>query len=200
MKAEETMTGKSILDIDSNEKERSIATLVTAFVHCPFSRWMLPDPEQYLEYFPKILLTGGSSAFESGTAHRTEDFLATAIWLAPGTSADEEAMGNLMQEAISPDRRDEVFAVAEQIGLSHPKSDHWYLLSVGVDPTCQGCGYGSALLKSGLEVCDRYQMISCLESANERNIPLYERFGFEVTGEIQAGSSPTIYPMVRMPR
>lgn len=194
------MAEKSVIDIDASEKERSIATLVTAFARCPFSRWMLPDPGQYLESFPKILLTSGNSAFESGTAHRTEDFLAVALWLAPGARADEEAMGNLMQEAISRDRRDEVFAVAEQIALSHPKSDHWYLLSVGVDPTCQGRGYGSALLKSGLEVCDRHQLVACLESANARNIPLYERFGFEVTGEIQAGSSPTIYPMVRMPR
>jgi hypothetical protein len=31
-------------------------------------------------------------------------------------------------------------------------------------------------------------------------VPLYERHGFEVVGSIQAGSSPTIVPMLRRPR
>jgi hypothetical protein len=31
-------------------------------------------------------------------------------------------------------------------------------------------------------------------------VPLYERHGFEVLGSIQAGSSPTVVPMLRRPR
>jgi hypothetical protein len=39
-----------------------------------------------------------------------------------------------------------------------------------------------------------------LESANPRNISLCLRHGFVAVGEIQAGSSPTVVPMLRLPR
>jgi ribosomal protein S18 acetylase RimI-like enzyme len=58
-------------------------------------------------------------------------------------------------------------------------------------------GYGSALLGHCLEVCDHGHVAAYLEATNLANIPLYERFGFRVTGEIQAGSSPAITPMFR---
>jgi hypothetical protein len=36
--------------------------------------------------------------------------------------------------------------------------------------------------------------------SNPANVPLYRRHGFEVIGEIQVGSSPTIFQMIRHPR
>ncbi len=65
----------------------------------------------------------------------------------------------------------------------------------------QGWGHGSARLRRhALEQCDRDGVIAYLESSNPRNIPLYERHGFASLGSIQAGSSPTIVPMLRRPR
>jgi len=72
--------------------------------------------------------------------------------------------------------------------------------AIGVEPLSQGKGYGSALLKRGLEVCDRDHVAAYLEATNPANIPLYRRFGFEVVGEIQSGSSPVINPMFRAAR
>ena len=43
----------------------------------------------------------------------------------------------------------------EQMGAYHPQAPHWYLPMIGVDPPYQGKGYGGALLKYGLEQCDR---------------------------------------------
>ena len=59
---------------------------------------------------------------------------------------------------------------------------------------------GSALLRYALEQCDRDGMPAYLESSNPRNIPLYQRHGFEIIGTIQAGSSPTVVPMLRRAR
>jgi hypothetical protein len=50
------------------------------------------------------------------------------------------------------------------------------------------------------EICDRDGVLAYLESSNLRNVPLYERHGFEAMGTIQAGGSPTIVPMLRKPR
>jgi GNAT superfamily N-acetyltransferase len=63
----------------------------------------------------------------------------------------------------------------------------------------QGRGHGAALLRYALERCDRDGVAAYLESSNARNVPLYERHGFVAMGSIQAGSSPTVIPMLRRP-
>jgi ribosomal protein S18 acetylase RimI-like enzyme len=76
----------------------------------------------------------------------------------------------------------------------HPKESHWYLPLIGVDPSHQGKGVGSALMKHALAACDRDGIIAYLESSNPRNVSLYERHGFEVIGEIQSGTLPILRP------
>jgi len=71
---------------------------------------------------------------------------------------------------------------------------------LGVDPARQGNGYGTALLAETLRQVDELHMVSALESTNIANVPLYERFGFEVTGEIRAGDIPPMYAMTRRAR
>jgi len=87
--------------------------------------------------------------------------------------------------------------VLEQIGLHHIEEPHWYLPMIGVDPSRQGQGLGSALLAHALARCDAEHMPAYLESSNPATVPLYQRHGFRVTAEIQAGASPVIYPMLR---
>jgi hypothetical protein len=43
-------------------------------------------------------------------------------------------------------------------------------------------------------------MPAYLEATSARNLPLYQRHGFEALGTIQAGDSPVITPMLRRPR
>jgi GNAT superfamily N-acetyltransferase len=61
----------------------------------------------------------------------------------------------------------------------------------------QGNGYGSALLQASLARCDADGVPAYLEATSERNVPLYERYGFVKLGTIQAGSSPPLTPMLR---
>jgi GNAT superfamily N-acetyltransferase len=70
----------------------------------------------------------------------------------------------------------------------------------GVDPAHQGKGLGGVLMRHATDICDRDGVLAYLESSNLRNVPLYERHGFEILGTIQAGSSPVITPMLRKPR
>ena len=57
-----------------------------------------------------------------------------------------------------------------------------------------------APMTPAIERGDDDSPIACLESTNPRNLSLYERHGFEIVGQIQAGPSPTLYPMVRETR
>jgi ribosomal protein S18 acetylase RimI-like enzyme len=184
----------------SSDYDRTIASLVAAFIADPFIRWMFPDSKQYFYYFPLDLKYFAGGAFENSSAYRSDDFKGAALWLPPGVGPDEEALSAVMQEGVAAELQEEVFAVLEQVGAGHPEEAHWYLPSIGVEPRSQGMGYGSTLLARGLEVCDRDHVSAYLEVTNPANIPLYQRFGFEVTGQIQAGSSPAITPMFRAAR
>jgi ribosomal protein S18 acetylase RimI-like enzyme len=88
------------------------------------------------------------------------------------------------------------FAQAETL---HPKEPHYYLLAIGVDPSMQGKGVGSSLLAPMAERLDREGIGAYLESSKERNLPLYERFGFKVTNPFDLKDGPRIWPMWRAP-
>ena len=85
------------------------------------------------------------------------------------------------------------------IANHHPAVPHWYLPQIGVDPIARGRGYGSALMKAALERIEQSGAPAFLESSNNRNVSLYERYGFEVVAEIQQGQAPPMYPMLRAP-
>ena len=105
----------------------------------------------------------------------------------------------LIEQSITGHRRQEVYSLLEQMGRYHPTEPHWYLPLIGVDTMQHGKGYGSALMAHALIQCDRDSKPAYLESTNQRNVPLYERHGFEVLGTIQVGSSPPVFPMLRRP-
>jgi GNAT superfamily N-acetyltransferase len=86
------------------------------------------------------------------------------------------------------------------MGRFHPSEPHWYLPLIGTDPVQQGKGYGSALLRHALAICDQEKMPAYLEATSPRNVPLYQRHGFEGLGTIQVGTSPPITPLLRKPR
>lgn len=182
------------------DRDRCTATFVAAFANDPLMRWMFPDADQYLTVFPEVIRFYGGSAFDLGTAFRTDDFAGAACWLAPGESVDEEALGGVMEAALEPELLGVVFEFLEQVGASHPEVDHWHLPGIGVDPRMQGKGLGSALLAHTLAEIDAQSAVAYLESSNPANVPLYEKFGFEVVAEIQAGDSPPVWPMLRPAR
>ena len=77
----------------------------------------------------------------------------------------------------------------------HPHDEHWYLPLIGADPAYLGLGLGSALMKHACLEIDKTGLPAYLESSNPRNISLYERYGFEVMGEILSGAAPVVTPM-----
>lgn len=64
----------------------------------------------------------------------------------------------------------------------HPRTPHLYLEYLGTDPTYQGRGFGSILLKETCALADENETSCYLETTNPRNLPFYEGFGFSVIG------------------
>ena len=83
---------------------------------------------------------------------------------------------------------------------AHPHHDHhWYLWFVGVAPERRGAGLGTELMRPILDRCDASGMPAYLEATSPLNRRLYERVGFEVTGEIVLPKGPTMWSMWREP-
>lgn len=182
------------------EREKALDTFTLAFADDPFLRWVMQDGSLYLKNLGAIQFALGGGALEHGTGLCIEDFSAAAFWLPPGVNVDEEAMGAFMEQNVPEQVRGDLFGVAQQMGEFHPVEPHWYLAVIGVDISRQGEGLGSLLMKHTLMRVDQQGMPAYLESSNPRNVPFYERHGFEVTGRIQYGASPVVTPMLRRAR
>ena len=177
--------------VSERDQQAVVDVLTLAFSTDPMARWTYPNPATYLSIMPATIKAFGGNGFAHGTVHLVEGGGAAAMWLPPGVLADSERLEALIQQYAPRERQADMAQVFEQMGKFHPEKPCWYLPLIGVDPTSQGRGYGSALLRYALEQVDRAGAPAYLESSNPRNVPLYERHGFEVLGSIQAGSSPT---------
>ena len=177
-----------------------IDVLLRANWEDPAARWVWPDSQQFLMHFPSFVRAFGGKAFAHGSAYYVDGYVGAALWLPPEVHPDEEALIALVQQTVSEHIQKDFFAVFEQMGRYHPSEPHWYLPLMGVDPSQQSKGFGSALLQHILIQFDRNNKLAYLESSNPRNIPLYKRHGFELLGTIQTGTSPSISPMLRRPR
>jgi len=184
----------------ASDQDKTIATIVLAFATDPMARWSYPDPHAYLKHFPALVRAMAGKAFERGTAYYVEGFPGAALWLPPHVEPAMDELMALAQRTVREQIHGDMMSVVEQMGRYHPAEPHWYLPMIGVDPSRQGKGYGSALLEHALVACDRKNEPAYLESSNPRNVPLYERHGFQLLGKIQVGSSPTMFPMLRKPR
>ena len=194
------MTTPLIKTATVRDEDPAIAVVVLAFSADPAARWTWPDPNQYLKHFPSFVRVFGGGAFAHESAYCVDGYAGAALWLPPEVRPDEDALITLLQRTGSAQVQKDGAAVFEQMGRYHPREAHWHLPFIGVDPFQQGKGYGAALMQHALIPCDRDGMLAYLESSNPKNIPLYERHGFELLGTIQVGTSPPICPMLRTPR
>lgn len=77
----------------------------------------------------------------------------------------------------------------------HPAEPHLYLYVLGVHPTQKGKGLGGALLRHLVAVASEADVTSHLETANPVNVPLYRKFGYEITKTIAVGDAPPLWTM-----
>ena len=139
------MSAKKIETGAASDEEKIVATITLAFSADPPVRWVYPDSQKFIDYWPQFVRAFGGTAFKHGSAHYAEGYSGAALWLPPGVHPDDEALERVLERSVG-DRKDEVWAVLNEMGSYHPPEPHWYLPLIGVDPMYQGRGIGSALL------------------------------------------------------
>lgn len=139
-----------------------------------------------------------------GGVFTTEERTGAALWAPPGKPAPRGLRMLLSVVPVAPYVVGRHFSRTvrslAQIEAVHPREPHWYLATLGTDPSCQGRGIGSALLQPVLQRCDAEGVRAYLESSKESNVPFYRRHGFEVTGEVRLPGGPAVWTMWRDPR
>lgn len=166
--------------------------------------WVIPHRALYPAFF-KLMARGLYIKHELVFMDRRHR--AAAMWLPPGVE-HKVPMGItqlwlvlrlLAHSGVGVLKRLE--QAQETMAGHHPTKPHYYLQSLGVRRSSQGLGLGSALLKHMTLRCDTSDTPAYLESSSPRNVPLYQRHGFEVQKEVPIGDGgPPLWLMWREPR
>jgi len=172
-----------------------------AFADDPISLWILEKPK----LITSIMTRMATHVYvPGGFAEYLDNQLGATMWMTPGGhgslpggQALLTALELVLNGVPSALGRSRAFGAA--MHKATPREPHFYLFTIGVVPAGQGKGLGGALMRSGLAQADRAGMPTYLESSKAENIPIYQRYGFElrdVPADLPEGCPP-IYPMWR---
>jgi ribosomal protein S18 acetylase RimI-like enzyme len=197
------MADDSIRTATAGDLDAVVAVLTAAFQDDPAMSWAWPDQAvrpRRLAALWRFMAAEGYLPRGAATVVPGGD--AAALWMAPGDLLDEEfwaANARRFVEGLEGDI-ERLRWLADATDASHPHDrDHWYLFSIGVSPAAQGRRLGSALLAHTLAAADAERAPAYLEASSTRSRALYERFGFEVVGQIDLPDGPPMWPMWREP-
>ncbi|MDO9546296.1 MAG: GNAT family N-acetyltransferase [Pelolinea sp.] len=80
------------------------------------------------------------------------------------------------------------------------KRPHYYLSLFGVHPKHHGKGWGSKLIRPVLDHADKNKKICYLETETEKNVAMYQHYGFEMVKTLQPDfCEDNFYLMLRRP-
>jgi GNAT superfamily N-acetyltransferase len=182
--------------------------LADAFAEDPVFAWLIPPQLPGRDDRLRTFFTSMSRGYlrQGKPCYLTGDASAAALWAAPGawTMPLSQVILEAAPNALALRRR-LVRALRTQLQIErlHAKQSppHWYLGYLGTRRDRQGQGLGTQMLREVLVNLDTDGVPAYLESSSERNLPLYERNGFRVVGDLQAlGHGPTIWRMWREPQ
>ncbi|MBS0331618.1 MAG: GNAT family N-acetyltransferase, partial [Proteobacteria bacterium] len=154
--------------------------------------------------FFKVLLK--EVVFPDGRIQRPAAGGAAAVWIPSEKLGPQPVQRELrglpmLLNAAGLGRFRRLIALRDAMDGHHPmERPHEYLWFLGVTPAAQGHGVGSRLLKAETDRLDGLGRAGFLETATPRNVPLYQRHGFQVMDEYRPGpDGPLIWAMWREP-
>lgn len=181
-----------------------VDTLRDSFAEDPIFNWVFPDAALY-PYFFRLVVS--ELYLPRGMIHLDDAGRAAALWLPPEERYQLPPRLSLIYFGFrllrhgGPRCLRRLRTQGALYSKHLPREPHYYLQFLGCRHDHQGHGIGTALLQEGLLVCDERDMPVYLESSNERNLPLYERHGFEVRATAQVSKKgPTVWFMWREPQ
>ena len=188
----------NLIRLQKSHVKASAEMLARAFYDDPLFTHFFPDPSERTKKsigFFQLLVRYG---ILYGEADATSPALeGVAIWL-PFNKADMSPWGMIRSGALTMAFRVGMTAIGRMLRFSehantihkrHAPFHHWLLQPVGVDPPLQGKGYASMLLRAKFDKFDRERLPCYLDTQTEKNVMIYEHYGFKIVEEFRIPST-----------
>jgi len=177
----------------SNRKKKQIAEMLArAFHDDPMAHFVFPEAESRNNKLPNFYEIPFRYGLHYGEVYVTSSNLeGVAVWV-PSEKAYMSIWGimlagaflNAMRMGNKPGERiGHLGTFLDKQHKLHVPEKHWYLYVLGVDPSYQGQGNASKLLKPMLARLDEEGLPAYLETHKEKNVAMYQHFGFDVVEE-----------------
>lgn len=182
-------------------------TVSKAFQDYPLMRYFIPDDSVRRKKQPAVFRPFIIRGLKYGEVYATSaKFEGVAVWFK--SVAGRGSLWSMIVSGFfvipfvvgfSTFRRQIAFGMyTESVRKRVMPVLHFHLQLLGVDPVYQGQGFSSKLLKPMLARADKEGLPCFLETQAEKNITLYEHFGFKIVDEwIKPGTDVHSWAMVR---
>lgn len=162
---------------------RLSVTAVRAFAADPVMRWLYPDDETYLAPGGAVMRPAMERWIRADEVWCTDDGVAVAVWLLPGSPQSEPDPAAPPPQPPSPELKRRFDLVEAAMSPHTPPEEHWYLQLLGTHPDWQRQGLGAALMGVQFERTDAEGLPCYLATETPENVAYYRRHGFEVRSE-----------------
>jgi ribosomal protein S18 acetylase RimI-like enzyme len=204
------MPTTDIARVREDQIDIAAGVLARAFQLDPPMLYVCPDPVSRARVLPSMMKAFVTYAWMFGEPLTTSKKIeAVALWLplddlSETPERDGRAGIDQIPAMLGADAFTRLMHIANATGRFHQRSapgKHLYLSFLGVEPSRQGQGLGSALIRPMLERADAEGLPCYLDTFQPRNVPLYQKHGFEITiEEVEPNSGVRGWGFLREPR
>lgn len=194
-------------EINSHNTNKIAELFSRSFYLDPLFKHFFPDDNTRgrLSFFTFRFIV--AHAFKNGSIESVSSSLeGAAVWL-PSSSINRGLIDQIRFGAINMYMKQGGDTINRQVKASeymkslHSSllpSPHLYLSTIGIDEAHQKKGLASHLIQPMLDQADRAQLPCYLDTHNENNVALYQRFGFRVACQSTIpNSNVQHWPMIR---
>lgn len=191
----------SIIDGATSLRPRAVETLALAFHDDPALAWIIPNDATRRRRLPRFFDWLFADHLRHGMILASPEREVVTLWRLPGkvhhhdpvTLAEFWRMVRIFGTALG--RAD---MVGKHLARHVPAGeDYLYLRYAAVRPEAQGKGWGGRAIRAGIAEANRLGVDTCLETAKESNVAIYQRLGFAIVDEWQVPDGPRFWTMVR---
>jgi len=197
----------NIIRVTKENMKPAARTLAHAFHEYPVTVFFMPDAAERERKQPTVFRYVLQTSIENGEVWATSFKMeGVAVWILadkrkpgrkPGFSIGRWWSTAFVKKDIKQ-RQQAFFKYSHDIRGRLMPDCYWYLQILGVEPALQGKGFSRRLLEPMLARADREGLPCFLETQLEKNVPLYQHFGFKVVEEgLIPGSNVYSWAMVR---
>lgn len=173
----------------ASDKPHVVDTLARAFDLNKSVNFVAKQDARRLRRIRKLMEYSFDVCFTFGEIWTSDDQQACALVLYPENR--KTTLRSIIWDlklalfVIGIERVSAVLKREAMIKANHPKEPIAYLWFLGVNPDCQGKRLGSALMLEVIAEYDRRGRPIFLETSMEKNLPFYEKLGFEIFNTVE---------------